>query len=196
MPIVPAAVVFDLLSGDPTARPGPDQGAAAFDAATGERATQGGWGPAPAPPWPTGGSSRSTAGWGGVVLGGLAGGCGRRALAVVNAVGDGFSQKGRPITGGHLPWPAGPFPESPHTNTTLVVVATNARMTRTELAGLTVRLTMPSPCVSTCSYPLRRRRVFAVSCGEVDADPDALGEAAFEATGRAIEAALRISPAC
>ncbi len=32
VPIVPAAVVFDLAVGDPSVRPGPDDGAAAYDA--------------------------------------------------------------------------------------------------------------------------------------------------------------------
>jgi len=35
--------------------------------------------------------------------------------------------------------------------------------------------------------------VFAVSCGSVEADADVVAEAAWEATGRAIEAAIRSS---
>ena len=64
-------------------------------------------------------------------------------------------------------------------------------MNRTELARLTVRA---HDAIAVCLRPSHTRydgdAVFAVSCGEADADPDALGEAAFEATGRAIEAAL------
>lgn len=36
VPIVPAAVVYDLVEGDPSVRPGPDQGYAACEAASGE----------------------------------------------------------------------------------------------------------------------------------------------------------------
>jgi L-aminopeptidase/D-esterase-like protein len=196
VPIVPAAVVFDLLSGDPTARPGPDQGAAAFDAATAEPVTQGqvgaGTGATVAnwrlfeDPLP-GGVGSFSVDWPEAVVG---------VLAVVNAVGDGFSLEGEALTGGP-PVARGPvLPVPPHTSTTLVIVAISARMSRTELARLTVRA---HDAIAVCLRPSHTRydgdAVFAVSCGEADADPDALGEAAFEATGRAIEAALRGSPA-
>jgi L-aminopeptidase/D-esterase-like protein len=194
VPIVPAAVVFDLLSGDPTARPGPDQGAAAFDAATGEPAKQGrvgaGTGATVAnwrlfdDPLP-GGVGSFSVDWPEAVVG---------ALAVVNAVGDGFTLEGEPITGGPAVARGPVLPVPPHTNTTLGVVATNARLNRTELGRLAVRA---HDAIAACLRPAHTRydgdAVFTVSCGEVDADPDALGEAAFEAVGRAIEAALRVS---
>ncbi len=194
VPIVPAAVVFDLLRGDPTARPGPDQGAAAFDAATAEPVMQGRVGAGAGAtvanwrrfedPLPSGLGSFSVD-WPGVVVG---------ALAVVNGVGDGFTLEGEPITGGPAVARGPVLPVPPHTNTTLGVVATNARLTRVELARLAVRA---QDAIAVCLRPADTRydgdAVFAVSCGDIAADPDALGEAAFEATGRAIEAAIRRS---
>ncbi len=194
VPIVPGAVVYDLAVGDPTARPGPDQGAAAFDAAATEPAAQGRVGAgtgATVANWrlfdepPSGGVGSSSVGWPGAVVG---------ALVVVNAVGDGFTLEGEPLTGGPAVARGPVLPVPPHTNTTLGVIATDGRLSRVELARLAVRA---QDAVAVCLRPAHTRydgdAVFAVSCGEVDADPDALGEAAFEAMGRAIEAALRIS---
>jgi len=49
--------------------------------------------------------------------------------------------------------------------------------------------------VDSCVRPSRTRydgeAAFAVSCGDREGDPDASGEAALVATGRAIEAAIR-----
>jgi L-aminopeptidase/D-esterase-like protein len=112
-------------------------------------------------------------------------------LAVVNAVGDVFTLEGAPLTGGEMV-PGPPASAiTPHANTTLVVVATDARLERNDLFRLCVR---SQDAVAACIRPAHTRydgdSAFAVSCGDLMEDPDALGEAAFVATGRAIAAAV------
>jgi L-aminopeptidase/D-esterase-like protein len=114
------------------------------------------------------------------------------ALVVLNAVGDVFSVSGESLTGGdHEPGPPAPFPE-PIANTTLVVLATDAALTRSALSRLAVR---SQDAIAVCVRPAHTRFdgdiVFAVSCGSLDEDVEALGEAAFGATAAAVERALR-----
>ncbi len=195
VPIVPAAVVFDLAqSVTPPPGPAPTREQRPSTQPPLSRLTQGrvgaGTGATVAnwrlfdDPLP-GGVGSFSVDWPDAVVG---------ALVVVNAVGDGFTLEGEPLTGGPAVARGPVLPVPPHTNTTLGVVATDARLNRVELARLAVRA---QDAVAVCLRPAHTRydgdAVFAVSCGEVDADPDALGEAAFEATGRAIEAALRSS---
>jgi L-aminopeptidase/D-esterase-like protein len=127
VPIVVGAVLFDLAVGDPTVRPGPDQGYAACEAATsgdiplgqvgaGTGATVGKWrGPDHAKPGGVGSAVR----WAGDLAVG--------ALIAVNALGD--------LRGGEaaeLDWPDAPPTEaSPFSqDTTIGVIATNATLTK------------------------------------------------------------------
>ncbi len=191
VPIVPAAVVYDLHLGDRPLRPGPEHGASAFDAATGQPVTMGNIGA---------GTGATVAGWRGlehVRWGGVGSAAVRvgeavvGTLVVVNGVGDVFSLEGTSLTGG--PSSPGPpvFHPRPHEHTTLVVVATDASMARGELMRLAVRT---QDAIASCIRPSHTRydgdAAFAVSCGGLEADLDALGEAAFTACGRAIEAAM------
>jgi len=191
VPIVPAAVIFDLWLGDAGARPGPDDGAAAYRDATSDPVALGTVGA---------GTGAAVAGWRGpthVRKGGIGSASTRvgeatvGALVVVNAVGDVFTLEGSPLTGGgHVPSgkPVGPMEE----NTTLVVVATDAALDRSELTRLCVQ---GHDAMAACLRPSHTRydgdAVFALSCGSVEADRDALGAAAFEVVGRAIEAGIR-----
>ncbi|MFP3913375.1 MAG: P1 family peptidase [Actinomycetota bacterium] len=191
VPIVPAAVVYDLHTGDPSVRPGPEEGAFAYRAASDE-AVEGGRVGA--------GTGTRVAGWRGLESsrpGGLGSALVGRdrfsvgALAVVNAVGDVFTLEGRSLTGGSpVPGPPAPLP-SPAEQTTLVIVATDARLSRTALRRLTVR---GHDALAACVRPTHTSHdgdaVFAVSCGEAEADADSVAEAAWEAVGRAIEAAV------
>jgi L-aminopeptidase/D-esterase-like protein len=192
VPIVPTAVIFDLFVGDPSVRPGPAEGAAAARAASDDPVVMGSVGA---------GTGATVGGWRGVEAitnGGLgsvsvaAGPALVGALAVVNAVGDVFTLEGEPLTGGSLiPGPPALLPD-PATNTTLVVVATNARLTRNDLLRVAVR---SQDALAVCLRPGHTRydgdAAFAVSCGDVEVSVDLIGEAAFVATGRAIEAALQ-----
>lgn len=192
VPIVPTAVIFDLFMGDPSVRPGPDEGAAALRAASGDPVEMGSVGA---------GTGATVAGWRGfeaVTRGGLgsavvaAGDASVGALAVVNAVGDVFTLEGDSLTGGTpIPGPPAVLPD-PATNTTLVVIATDAGLARNDLVRVAVRA---QDALAVCLRPGHTRydgdAAFAVSCGEVSASVDLVGEAAFVATGRAIEAAMR-----
>ncbi len=190
VPIVPAAVIFDLWLGDSSARPDAAAGEEAYRAASGAPVGSGSVGA---------GTGAAVAGWRGpshVRKGGIGSASIRvgdatvGALVVVNAVGDVFTLEGVPLTGGdHVPSgpPVGPVSE----NTTLGVVATDARLDRADLTRLCVQ---GHDAMSACLRPSHTRydgdAVFALSCGAVEADLDALGAAAFEVVGRAIEAGI------
>jgi L-aminopeptidase/D-esterase-like protein len=191
VPIVPAAVIFDLANGDASARPGPEQGQAAFLAASSDPVQLGSVGV---------GTGASVGAWRGFdqrKQGGLGSFAVRygdlvvAALVVVNAVGDVFSLEGVPLTGGpHVPSPPPEMP-SPSEHTTLSVLATNGRFSRAELSRLALR---GQDAYSACIRPVHTRfdgdACFAVSCGGVESDVDLAAELAFQAVGRAIESAI------
>lgn len=194
VPIVPAAVIFDLYPGDPDRRPGPAEGEAAYRTRSIEPVGSGLIGAG------TGATAAKWRGFEFMVPGGLgtatrtAGGATVGALVVVNAVGDVFSIEGEPLTGGpHEPGPPMLVPPS-FTNTTLVVLATDAWLTRVELGRLCVRA---NDAMAACIRPSHTRFdgdiVFAVSCGDKAGDVEALAEAAFGATAAAIENAVTSS---
>lgn len=191
VPIVPAAIIYDL-NPESDFRLGPEQGIAAYRARTSQPVASGAVGA---------GRGATTSQWRGFEqarpsgLGSAAvteSGVTVGALAVVNAVGDVFTLEGESLTGGdHAPQkPALVIP--PLTQTTLIAVATDAQLDRADLVRLAVRA---QDAVAACIRPSHTRydgdAAFAVSCGDLDGDLDALGEAAFVATGRAIEAAVR-----
>lgn len=192
VPIVPAAILFDLGIGSAAVRPDAAAGEAAYHAATDEPVAMGSVGA---------GTGAVVAGWRGfdhLRKGGVGSDAERvgeatvGALAVVNAVGDVFTLEGKALTGGP-PVPAGgPVAPRPLENTTLVVVATDARLDRSALLRLCVQA---HDALAVCLRPSHTRydgdAVFAVSCGTVESDPDALGAAVFRTVGRSIEAALR-----
>ena len=193
VPIVPAAVIYDLQA--PSGfRPGAHEGALAYRnrsrdpvpvgrVGAGRGATTSQWrGPDAVRTSGLGSAAREVDG---SVVG---------ALAVVNPVGDVFTLEGSPLTGGD-PVPGPPFASIvARTNTTLVAVATDARLRRTDLVRLCVRA---QDAVAACVRPAHTRYdgdvVFAISCGTAGGNPDSLGEAAFVVTGRAIEAAALAS---
>jgi len=196
VPIVPAAVIFDLFEGDSTIRPGPDHGEAAYRAASAAPVESGLIGA---------GTGATVSKWRGlehIKPGGL-GSAVRRvgeatvgALVVVNAVGDLFTLKGEPLTGGpHEPGPP-VLPPGPMVNTTLVVVATDFLMTRNELTRIAVR---SHDALAACIRPVHTRFdgdiVYAVSCGSIVCDVEAAAEAAFGATAAAVELAVLASQA-
>lgn len=132
VPIVVGMVLFDLLVGSASVRPGPDAGRAACEAATtggfatgpvgaGTGATLGKWrGPAATTP---GGIGTATERDGELVV---------SALVAVNAIGSLWSPGGE----GLVPWPAAPaarggFPDTgAGQHTTIGLVVTNAALTK------------------------------------------------------------------
>jgi L-aminopeptidase/D-esterase-like protein len=192
VPIVPAAIIYDLLVGDPAARPGPESGAAAWRAASGGPVEMGcvGAGAGAAVGMWRGPDARRKSGVGSyaVQLGDVVVG----ALAVVNAAGDVFSLEGEALTGGP-PVPLDPPQAAPGAHTTLVAVATNAGFGRGHLGRVAVRA---HDALAVCIRPVHTRFdgdiVFAVATGEAaETDGVMVAEAAFTAVGRSIEAALR-----
>ncbi len=190
VPIVPAAVIFDLAEGDPHP-PGPEAGRAAARAARS--------GPVP--------EGRVGAGTGasiGKLLGReqrLPGGIGVAsldlprgvtvgALAVVNAVGDVVGEHGE-IVAGCGGWDAVlagriAVPDT-RANTTLAVVTTDARLDKTACRGLAAQAhdgfaMALRPAHTAGDGDL----VFALSTGERELDPITLGVGATEAVRRAI----------
>lgn len=136
VPIVPTAAVYDLVESGGAA-PGPAEGRAAAEAAA----------PGSVPTGRVGAGRGATVGkWRGAdyaVPGGLGSASARvddatvGALAVVNALGDVVAEDGTVLAGSRAPADAETFPEpvtaaAGETNTTLVVVATDARATKTD----------------------------------------------------------------
>ena len=186
VPIVPAAVIFDLYP-DFGTRPGPVEGEMAYRARSTDPVVSGRVGAG------TGATVAKWRGFENMLPGGLGsaistvGDSRVGALAVVNAIGDVFSITGEPLTGGpHVPGPPGFLDALP--NTTLVVLATDAAVSRGDLQRLIVR---SHDALAAVIRPVHTRYdgdlSFAVSAGGAKPDLDALGEAAFAATAAAVE---------
>lgn len=195
VPIVPAAVVLDLPLEGGGVRPGPEQGALAYRAASADEVTMGRVGA---------GASTSCAKWRGFDLRVMTGigsaavptpdGHLVAALVVMNPVGDVFSLDGRSLTGGDpIPGPPAPPPWA-GTNTTLVSVVTDVAMSRAELTRLGIRA---HDAIGACVRPAHTRFdgdvVFMTAVGTEPGDVDLAAEAAFVACGLAIEKAVSAS---
>ncbi len=195
VPIIPAAIVFDLMTGAPPRRPGPEDGAAAYRARREDPVPLGRVGA---------GSGTTVAGWRGpdaMRYGGVGSAAVRidgatvGALVVLNAVGDVFTLEGEALTGGSHASTAAPVgPQAD--NTTLVCVATDAGIAdRSELRRVAIRA---HDAMGACIRPTHTRydgdSAFVVSFGEESADVDMVHQAAFVAVGRAIESAIRSVP--
>ena len=143
VPIVPAAVVFDLGSGRPEVHPGPEAGYAACEAAT----------EAPVETGPVGAGTGVTVGkWAGFEFGSRGGlglaaaeaeGHRVAALAVVNSVGDVIAADGRVLAGSTAPAPAhrAPAPGDPPdaSSTVLALVATRGSLDKRAVRWLAAR---------------------------------------------------------
>ena len=196
VPIVPAASIYDLVeAGDE--RPGPEQGRIAVQAASrggsfdvgrvgaGTGATLGKWrGPDHATP---GGLGSASARVDDATVG---------ALAVVNAIGDVVAEDGTVLAGSTAPDDAPSFPDpAPFEATTLVVVATDARLTKAEC-----HLVAQSGHhgMAAAVRPSHTRHdgdlVVALATGAVDAHLDRLRVAAADVVARAVRSAVPPRP--
>jgi len=193
VPIVPAAVLFDLSLGDPAVRPGPAEGYAACEAA-GTEVSEGNVGAG------TGASVAKLHGPEGAVKGGL-GSASREdgevivgALAVVNALGQVLDENGDVLAGSRTgaPEEEGEVIEGPGTNTTLVVVATNARLSkeRAHLLSLAAHEGL-SNAIRPAHTIWDGDTAFALATGEVEADQRGLERLATQAVEDAIRRAVR-----
>ena len=192
VPIVPAAIVFDLMTGNPPGRPGPDDGAAAYRGRSTGPVVMGRVGA---------GTGTTVAGWRGfaaIQFAGIGsasvktGDATVGALVVLNAAGDIFSLEGTSLTGGEHASIAPPVGPAPGDNTTLVCVATDAGIEdRNELRRVAIRA---HDAIGACIRPTHTRydgdSAFVVSFRSAEADIDAVQQAAFVVVGRAIESAV------
>ena len=200
VPIVPAAVVFDLGTGDPFVRPGPLDGRAACDGAreagvltgrigAGAGATVGKW------------AGREFAAPGGLGIARIEeSGHVVAALAVVNAVGDVVDEDGRVLQGTSAPDPTYLPPLPPDgdvpSDTVLAVVVTNAALGKRAVRWLAAR---GSDGITVSVRPAHTRYdgdvVFAVAGPAApEAGPanlDVLGYLATKAVAAAVRNAVR-----
>ena len=193
VPIVPAAILFDLGVGSPDTYPGPEEGYLACVAAeSGEGPLEGRVGAG------TGATVGKLAGMEHAAPGGI-GSAGLRlpdgavvaALVVNNAIGNVIGRDGSLLAG--VPLPSGEMPATPLGNTVLIVVATDATLDRAQARRLAeLAHDGLAQAISPPHTPLDGDIAFALSTGRTGA-PDGLpgqmqlGAAAVEVVRSAIE---------
>ncbi|MCA9951165.1 MAG: P1 family peptidase [Anaerolineales bacterium] len=205
VPIVPAAVVFDLGFGRGQLLPDAAMGYAACEAAnSGEPILQGNVGAG------AGVTIGKWCGFDGLMKGGFGvanckeGDLEVTAVAVVNAIGDIVNEDGSVLAGsrnGNGGWSVEQYPqrykafEPPLTDgmhTTLVVVATNARLSKTETNRLASRA---HDGLAIAVRPAHMRHdgdtIFALSTGRIEVDNDLVSNLAVLMTAEAIRNGVR-----
>lgn len=206
VPIVPAAVLFDLGIGDPTIRPGPEAGYAACESASREKVAEGNVGAG------TGATVGKLLGPAFCTKGGLGSASVKignnvtvGALVAVNAFGDVVDQEENVIVAGTLRPRLGGFLHTCRAmrgnldqtmlnfggNTVLAVIATDARLDKAELnvlAGMAhdgiARSVRPSHTMVDGDV------IFALSTGDKEGNLTAIGSAAVELLAEAIVRAI------
>ncbi|MEW6141581.1 MAG: P1 family peptidase [Chloroflexota bacterium] len=201
VPIVPAAVLFDLAIGNPPVRPGPDE---AYRACVNARSL-----------WPeegctgagTGamvgqlfGPSRATKSGLGVSVETLSGGVTVLAIVAVNALGDVIDPETNRIIAGvrnasgkgfqsvYKLLKAGvTMPSQAPGHTTIGVIVTNARLNK-EQANKVAQMAHDglARTITPCHTMFDGDTLFALSCGEISADLTTVGAAGAEAMSRAV----------
>ncbi|HLK50129.1 MAG TPA: P1 family peptidase [Bryobacteraceae bacterium] len=208
VPIVPAAVIFDLGMGNPKIRPTVAMGEAAGAAATTDAVAEGCVGVG------TGATVGKALGMKNAMKSGVGsftvimpGGVLVAALVVVNAFGDVRDPSTGKIVAGARKAPdsrefadgnevvkQAPPPPLVRANTTLAVVATNARLGKVEATKLAQ---FASLGMARAIYPVNTTNdgdtVFALSHGDRRADINSLGVGAAEAMVQAILRAVRLA---
>jgi L-aminopeptidase/D-esterase-like protein len=206
VPIVPAAVIYDLGISANARRPGPDEGHAACRAASGEPHEVGSVG---AGTGATVGKWHGREGW---CKGGLGAAAARlpdgttvAVLAVVNAFGDVLDERGEVIAGVWAPSTGflcasrqvlSAPPRHPRLgqgeNTTLLCVATDARLTKTE-AGQVARMAQAgiARAVSPVNTPLDGDATFCIATGERAGSAFVVGVVAADLAAEAVRDGAR-----
>lgn len=208
VPIVPAAILFDLWVGDASIRPDADAGYAACAAASTDAPAEGNVGAG------SGATLGKLFGIGRAMKGGIgsasvsAGGITVGALVAVNAMGDVIDPStGQPIAGARSPdgrglhntlraWLAGdlPAPLQPGSATTIGIVATDAVLTKAQANKVAQ---MSHDGLARCINPVHTMAdgdtMFALATGASGrtGHPTVLGALAAEATTRAVLRAVR-----
>ncbi|HUB34674.1 MAG TPA: P1 family peptidase [Bryobacteraceae bacterium] len=208
VPIVPSAIIYDLGLGKSHVRPGLAMGEAAAAAATGGAVAEGciGAGTGATVGKALGMSHAMKSGLGSYTVT-LPGGVLVAGLVVVNALGDiRDPSTGKIVAGARRSASSREFanaeevikqrPPAPlvHANTTLAVVATNARLDKVEATKLAQ---FASLGVARAIYPVNTMldgdTTFALSLGDRRADINTLGIAAAEAVVQSILRAVRLA---
>ncbi len=191
VPIVPAAILFDLGIGEAKARPGPQEGRKACDEA--------------ASSFETGSVGAGTGCTAGKLFGvehGVKAGIGTAslkegnlvvsALVAANPVGDVLDEKGEILAGSRAPEGTPPLEFGPRQNTVLGVVATNAKLSKSE-AHLVARAGQDG--VATVVRPAHTRYdgdvVFSLATGQVEAVVDVIAALAPRVVADAIRQGVR-----
>jgi L-aminopeptidase/D-esterase-like protein len=205
VPIVPAAIIFDLNIGDSRIRPGANEGYRACLAATNGKVTEGCVGAG------TGATVGKILGMERAVKSGLgtasqkiAGDIVVAALVVANAVGDVIEPgMGKILAGPRRPDGCGFLSTSqlwkgefkdvvPPFNTVIGVVATNAKLGKAEAGRLAqVAQVGIARTIDPCHTMYDGDALFALSLGDKEADLSALGAAAAEVVAEAIMRAIQ-----
>jgi L-aminopeptidase/D-esterase-like protein len=201
VPIVPAAVLFDLGVGSPAARPTAEDGHAACVAASGGPVEEGNVGAG------TGATVAKLNGPEGAVKGGIGTASSRDgdlvvgAIVAVNAFGEILDEEGGVLAGSRA---QGPDPElaaggpgtkgTKGTNTTIGVVATNARLSkeRAHLMALAAHDGLDA-CIRPAHTMWDGDTVFSLATGETEAPQaqQALEEMTVRTMSEAIRRAVR-----
>jgi L-aminopeptidase/D-esterase-like protein len=202
VPLVPTAVVFDLSAGSSSVRPDALSGYRACETASTGQIDEGNVGAGTGTTvgkwkgtgfWMKGGLGTASAEQSGLIVG---------ALAVVNAVGDVINENGAILAGArrangeflgatepYRPLSRGKVLEQ--TNTTLVVVATNAKLSKLELHRVAQRM---HDGMARAIVPIHTSYdgdvSFALACGDVKADLDLVSEIAAQLSAKAIRRAV------
>lgn len=191
VPIVPAAVIYDLGIGSVRARPGPAQAVAAIEAGNGaERGTVGAG---------TGAMVGLRAGAEWATKGGLGQASERlepdvtvAALAVVNTVGDVLDEDGRVLAGCRHPDASQSAAPSLGTQTALLVVATDARLSKLHCYLLAQQA---QDGLAATVRPAHTRydgdTAFSLSTGAVEVTGPEVVDRISEAAGRVMARAIR-----
>jgi len=209
VPIVPAAILFDLGLGDPKIRPTAECGYKAAAAATAGGIAEGNVGAgAGATVGKLGGSGRAMKGGVGTASFALPDGTVVAALVAVNSVGDVIdpatgkvlagvrTEDGRSLADARLLVRSGAIvPRArPGQNTTIGVVATNARLTKTEATKIAqMAHDGVARAVAPAHTPFDGDTLFALATGTHDGKVDLLsiGALAADAVAEAIVRAVR-----
>jgi L-aminopeptidase/D-esterase-like protein len=204
VPIVPAAVIFDLGVGDPAARPDAEMGYRACLDASEDITRQGnvgvGMGATVGMMFGNAGCTKSGLGTAFFEGGALK----IFALVVVNAFGDVVDEKGEIIAGAHSPEGGFACTEAyienilcatceppPLTNTTLGVIITNARLSKTDVSWVAQRGHNGfARAISPCHTKLDGDLVFAAATGQVEASADMVGVVGSVIMSRAVRNAV------
>lgn len=204
VPIVPAAVLFDLWVGDPTIRPDAAAGYAACEAASSEPPAQGtvGAGAGARVSKLRGIEHASKGGIGSASL--TVGGITVAALVVVNAIGDVIDEDGSVLAGQGFTRALAAGSAPPRwmqalagSATTIGVVATDALLTKTQANQLA---SLAHHGLSRAIDPVTANdgdTLFALATGGAGraGDPSAIGALAAEVVARAIRNAVRAASA-